>query len=225
MRKAAQRGERRTDSPENTHGTKHMNSCTFKAHLLPNDTKCVYTFTICWDHVRQEVINTEQHLVVRCFKVDLSLHKYSICEPIIQAAAVLLIDIRSFAVTLLPTLRYDWISMFDIFSLPASLIVSPSLIFIDPTEAVFMLGWLSCSSYHSTAVTSPWWPTLVKLVLKYHTPHVWNSLNQILYSSTLNVNCNGFITFIFVSNIFIIVKTTNHDLYQNVLKGALCSFA
>lgn len=154
MRKAAQWGERRTDSPENTHGTKHMNSCTFKAHLLPNDTKCVYTFTICWDHVRQEVINTEQHLVVRCFKVDLSLHKYSICEPIIQAAAVLLIDIRSFAVTLLPTLRYDWISMFDIFSLPDSLIVSPCLIFIDPTEAVFMLGWLSCSSYHSTAVTS-----------------------------------------------------------------------
>lgn len=154
MRKAAQRGERRTDSPENTHGTKHMNSCTFKAHLLPNDTNCVYTFTICWDHVRQEVINTEQHLVVCCFKVDLSLHKYSICEPIIQAAAVLLIDIWSFAVTLLPTLRYDWISMFDIFSLPASLIVSPSLIFIDPTEAVFMLGWLSCSSYHSTAVTS-----------------------------------------------------------------------
>lgn len=154
MRKAAQRGERRTDSPENTHGTKHMNSCTFKAHLLPNDTNCVYTFTICWDHVRQEVINTEQHLVVRCFKVDLSLHKYSICEPIIQAAAVLLIDIWSFAVTLLPTLRYDWISMFDIFSLPASLIVSPCLIFIDPTEAVFMLGWLSCSSYHSTAVTS-----------------------------------------------------------------------
>lgn len=154
MRKAAQWGERRTDSPENTHGTKHMNSCTFKAHLLPNDTNCVYTFTICWDHVRQEVINTEQHLVVRCFKVDLSLHKYSICEPIIQAAAVLLIDIWSFAVTLLPTLRYDWISMFDIFSLPASLIVSPSLIFIDPTEAVFMLGWLSCSSYHSTAVTS-----------------------------------------------------------------------
>lgn len=82
----------------------------------------------------------------------------------------------------------------------------------------------SCSSYHST-VTSELQPsqnslTLVKLVLRYHTPHKWNSVNQVLYLSTLNVNCN--VSFYFF---FIIVKTANHDLHWDVLKRALCSFA